>query len=310
MGLYDRDYARDRKRFAAGHTGRGGDFRARVAALSFNNWMLGSNIVIFIVMAMWPLVGNSLFAWGHFSTARGFFGLEVWRFLTFQFLHANLIHLLFNMFALWVFGGMVEQRLGFKRYAAFYLVCGIFGAIMYLTLNMFGWAVHATTGNQLPFLLFYSPTTPLIGASAGVFGVVMAAAYYQPHAVMQLIFPPISVRLRTLAYVYVGFALFNLLVGGSNAGGDAAHVGGAIAGAYFVRHPHLLHDFFDVFKPPAKKGRRRAGMGRQPLARGARDAPDPKEVDRLLGKVATQGLGSLTDAERETLRNASESQRR
>lgn len=240
------------------------------------------------------LVMDPLTAWGHFSTHAGFLGIQVWRFITFQFLHANLLHLFFNMFGLWIFGGMVEQYLGSKRYAAFYLTCGVFGALTYLLLNFLG----AVVGLHLPGVLPDRPTTPLVGASAGVFGVIMACAYVAPTTVVQLLFPPIPLRLRTFAYGYVAVAALNLLRGGPNAGGDAAHIGGAIAGAYFIRHAHLLRDFFDILGDS-----RRAPAGTR---RARRRGPDPAEVDRILAKVATQGLGSLTDRERRLLRSASE----
>lgn len=223
--------------------------------------------------------------WGYFSTTLGFFGLEVWRFVTFQFLHANLVHLAVNMFGLWVFGGMVEQYLGRQRYAAYYLACGVFGAVAYLALNFLGTTLQV----RLPGVLTDSPDTPLVGASAGVFGVIMAAAYVAPNAVVMLIFPPVPLPLKWLAYAYVGMAAVNLLSGGPNAGGDAAHLGGAIAGAYLIRRAYLLRDFFRV---PVPWPRRR---GRVP----------PEELDRILAKAAGRGLESLTAGERRLLRRAS-----
>jgi membrane associated rhomboid family serine protease len=232
---------------------------------------------------------------GYFSTAYGFFGVEMWRFITFQFLHANITHLLFNMFGLWVFGGMVEQYLGSKRYFAFYLTCGIFGAVSYLALNFLGNVLHVS----LPFVLNDSIFTPLIGASAGVFGVIMACAYIAPNAMVMLLFPPIPLKLKWLAYGYVLLAAWNLWRQGNNAGGDAAHLGGAIAGAFFIRRAHLLRDFFDIFGPRKGKGRWR------------RDADVHREdLDRILAKVARDGLKSLSEAEKRTLRIASERMRR
>jgi membrane associated rhomboid family serine protease len=93
--------------------------------------------------------------------------LQAAQLVTFQFLHANTDHLIFNMLGLWFIGGMVESALGRRRYLAFYLVCGISGALMFLFLNLLGWGFHL----HLPGLLFADPYTPLIGASAGVFGV-------------------------------------------------------------------------------------------------------------------------------------------
>jgi membrane associated rhomboid family serine protease len=232
---------------------------------------------------------------GYFSTAFGFFGVEMWRFITFQFLHANITHLLFNMFGLWVFGGMVEQYLGSKRYLAFYLTCGIFGAVSYLALNFLGNVLRVS----LPFVLNDSIFTPLIGASAGVFGVIMACAYIAPNAMVMLLFPPIPLKLKWLAYGYVVLAAWNLWRQGSNAGGDAAHLGGAIAGAFFIRRAHLLRDFFDIFGPRKGKGRwrREAEVARE-------------DLDRILAKVAQEGLKSLSEEEKKALRIASERMRR
>src|SRR5262249_21154560 len=146
-------------------------------------------------------------AYGHFSTALGFFGLQLWRFITFQFLHASLMHVLMNMFGLWVFGGMVEEYLGSKRYFAFYLTCGIFGGVSYLALNFLG---NLFPPVHLPFLLPDSIYTPLVGASAGVFGVIMACAFIAPNAMVVLFFPPVPLRLKWLAYGYVALAAWNL----------------------------------------------------------------------------------------------------
>jgi membrane associated rhomboid family serine protease len=251
---------------------------------------------------------DPLMQWGHFSTGRGFLGLEVWRFITFQFLHANFMHLFFNMLGLFIFGGLVEQYLGSRRYAAFYLVCGVFGAVAYLLLNFLGNAFDI----NFPGFLRGSILVPLIGASAGVFGVIMASAYVAPNLVVQLLLPPIPLKIRTLAYAYVAIAAANLLLGGRNAGGDAAHLGGAVAGWFFIRNAHLLRDFFDVFSD----SRKHRGGGRPPRGSpggGAgwlgRGKTDQAEVDRILAKVANDGLQSLTEKEKRALREATERQR-
>lgn len=240
-----------------------------------------------------------LYALGHFSTAKAFIHLEVWRFVTFQFLHFNWVHLLFNMFGLWFVGGLVEQYLGGKRYAAFYLVCGIFGALMYLLLNLMGNLIP----QHIPGVLFNDVYTPLIGASAGVFGVLIAAAFIEPRAIVYVYFA-IPMRLRTAVFLLMGVTLVNLFSGSHNAGGEAAHVGGALAGFYFIRHTHLLRDFFDIFgnshRPERVEGRRGVARETAPSA-----GPEPA-VDRILDKVTAQGLASLTDEEKRILRLASE----
>lgn len=243
--------------------------------------------------------------WLHFSTEKAFLGIEYWRFIGFQFLHANLTHLLFNMVGLFFFGPLVERYLGSKRYLAFYLLCGILGAIMYLLLNLGGYiaALRMGEGLVIPGLLFNSPATPLVGASAGVFGVLMAGAFLVPNATVLLFFI-IPMRLVTLAYALVIFALFIVIVGASNAGGQAGHLGGAIAGYYFIRHTHHLHGFFDFVGriDPTSHHYRGKFKGKGFSAR------DPKrtEIDRILDKISTKGIQSLTDREKSILRKQSE----
>jgi membrane associated rhomboid family serine protease len=335
MGIYDRDYIKVGPRSRSG--------LGAVRFISFNSWIIILNIAVFVVDPMlgrWiapvlvdqrtsrdvqlppardraavippkiPPVGQSmqvplinvntreqigvgtimtmtpLQRLGHFSTARGFVpGMEVWRLITFQFLHANMMHLILNMFGLWVFGGMVEQYLGFKRYAAFYLICGIAGGVSYLLLNFLG----SMLGLSLPGVLVESPLTPLVGASAGVFGVIMACAFIAPNAIVLVYLLPL--KLKIMAYGYVLIAGFNLLRGGANAGGDAAHIGGAIAGFFFIRNAHLLRDFFDIL-----------GNSRKP--RPPRIEPDEAEVNRILEKSRTQGLGALSPQEKAILRRS------
>lgn len=304
MGIYDRDYVQ-RSTPRANMPGGG---------LSVNTWLIIINVVIHLfavtvlarpsslTMGNWSLFHE----WGHFSTAKAFFfvtpdsqillNLQVWRLLSFQFLHDpnSIWHLALNMFGLFIFGRTVEQYLGSKKYLAFYLVCGIFGALLYLVLNLLG-----QIGISVPGVLVSDPRTPLVGASAGVFGVILACAFIAPNTVVQLIFPPIPLKMKYFAYGYVALATFNLLIGGNNAGGDAAHLGGAAAGFFFIRHSHLLTDFFDVFdnsKLP-KKDRKSKGRAK---------SPNQAEIDRILVKVSEKGLASLTDREKKTLREASE----
>ena len=161
----------------------------------------------------------------------------------------------------------------------------------------------ASLGVPLPGqLAFTGAGTPLIGASAGVFGVVVACARIAPDMRVMLLFPPIPLKMKWIAYGYVGIAAFNLIMGGANAGGDAAHLGGAVAGFYFVRRQHLLRSFLDfqLFGPKKPKSPRRV----QPKAARAKPT-DRTEMDRILAKVSDQGLHSLTAKEKKTLERAS-----
>jgi membrane associated rhomboid family serine protease len=165
--------------------------------------------------------------WGHFSASFAIYGLQLWRLITFQFLHANLMHLAFNMLSLYIFGPLVEQHLGSARYLRYYLICGVGGAVAYLALFMKG------------VLVGYA-WQPLVGASAGIFGILVAAAQVAPHATIMLLFPPIPMRLRTAAWVFIGIAVWTVFTRGRNAGGEAAHLGGAIVGFLLMQGEHLM----------------------------------------------------------------------
>jgi len=199
---------------------------------------------------------------------------------------------------------MVEQYLGRKRYLAFYLLCGMAGAGAYLLLNFAGWTALQLTGREFPVLLVNDPGLPLVGASAGVFGVVIASAFLMPNARVLLFFV-IPMRLSTMAYGLVGLALFSVVFGSDNAGGEAAHIGGAVAGFWFIRHPHSLHGFFDFlgrYDPTSRSGAAyRAGKVR---GSGASKVSDV-EIDRILAKIHADGLQSLTAKEKKILREAS-----
>jgi membrane associated rhomboid family serine protease len=309
MGIHDRPYYGDR----SGGLGT-------LAGLSATAWLIIANTAVFVAVAMGF---TFLYDFGYFSTWR-LFGtapnaalpnLEFWRLVTFQFLHANLVHLLFNMIGLYFFGRLVESHVGPRRYLAFYLTCGIFGGLCYLLLNLLGQAAQHLGLPEIGGLLFNDPRTPLVGASAGVFGIIMACAYIAPNTTVQLLIPPVPLRMKTFAYVFLGLAAANLLLfRGPNQGGDAAHVGGALAGYFFIRNIHLLRDFFDVFTdsrkaPPRPRGRGFFSRDRSTPRQAADNGPSDAEIDRILEKVSAQGLHSLTDREKALLRQASERRR-
>lgn len=240
---------------------------------------------------------------GHFSTGKGFRELQVWRLVFFQFLHADINHLLLNMLGLYFFGPVVERALGGgRRYLAFYLMCGICGALFYLLLNLLG----SGLGMQLRGVLVNDIYTPLIGASAGCFGVLVATAVVAGDATMYF-FGIIPMKVRTGAIIMVALAAGNLIYGGSNAGGDAAHIGGAIAGFYFIKRPYLLREFFDFFgkgRTRIKPAPARAG-GKRPGPEGV-TAGEKRRVDELLDRVREKGIQSLSESERAFLQAMSE----
>ncbi|WP_435690466.1 rhomboid family intramembrane serine protease [Rubritalea sp.] len=215
---------------------------------------------------------------------------EVWRLLTFQFLHANLSHVLMNMVGLYFFGTIVERVLGMRRYLAYYLICGVAGGLFYYLLVYFG---------------LVNPGY-IVGASAGLYGVLAALVVIAPNMQVMLLIPPIPMKMRTLAWVLLGLALFSILVTGRNAGGEAGHLGGALIGFFLMKFPRALGwaDRIGTKQTIVKKAAQ-SGPYQAKVRPRTKLNLDTTEVDRILDKVSAEGLHSLTDAERETLHRVS-----
>jgi membrane associated rhomboid family serine protease len=215
MGIYDRDYYRTPPRSSMFNSMR---------VWSVNTWLIAINVAVFVI----DIVSNHLlFEYGAFTINTAVFGLQVWRFITLQFLHANLQHIAFNMIALFFFGPIVEQVLGARRYLAFYLLSGVSSGVIYVLL----WMLH---------LLDTSAGTPLVGASGSIFGVLIAAAMIAPDVTVMIDFF-IPMKLRTMAWLLIAVAVFTILTNGYNAGGQAAHIGGAAGGYILIKNPALLN---------------------------------------------------------------------
>jgi membrane associated rhomboid family serine protease len=226
MALHDRDYYRQSPQ-------RTSPF-GRMSLWSVTIWLVIINVIIYILdPILFPRIGyRPLLAWGYFSVETAINYGQVWRFITFQFLHdpLNLLHILFNMFVLFSFGRHVEAYLGPRRFLAFYLICGIAGPLMY----MLFWAAR---------LLIASPDVPMIGASAGVYGVLFAAARLAPDARVMVLFIPHPVKLKWVAIGLVVLSLFIVFTSGRNAGGEAAHLGGAAVGYLLISRAHWFNIF-------------------------------------------------------------------
>ncbi|MCX6312236.1 MAG: rhomboid family intramembrane serine protease [Bacteroidetes bacterium] len=161
-----------------------------------------------------------------------------YQYLTSMFMHANFSHILFNMFGLWIFGVMLENAFGTKRFLIYYLICGFGASIIYQL-----WGSIAQYNNfvgNVPGIIealkTYPPGGYLIGASGAVYGVLMGAALLFPNTEMYMMFIPIPVKLKWLAIFYGAMELyssFNLSPGDNIA--HFAHIGGMIFGFILVK---------------------------------------------------------------------------
>lgn len=225
--------------------------------MSITTALIISNIIVFLIdnmvevpalygisNAMSPESQPVLFVRGAYSWFTCFGEGQVWRLLTYQFLHANIWHLVFNMWALYFFGYAVEYFMGARRYLIFYLSCGVAGALFSSLLFTTGvldvpdvsLAAQYTLLGDLLNYAGLSPQDfweliPMVGASASIYGVLVAVAFLYPRSMVQLIFPPIAMTMRTFAIMVLGIAFLTVTFNGSNAGGEAGHLGGIILSA-------------------------------------------------------------------------------
>ena len=172
--------------------------------------MLAGETLI-VHFALWPL-GTSMY--------ENVAGFQPWQVVTYGFLHGGFAHLAFNMFALWMFGGAIENLFGARPFALYYFVCVIGAAIAQLAV------VHIFTGGYYPTL----------GASGGVFGLLLAYGMMYPHSRIMLLFPPIPMP----AWLFVtGYGVIELILGitGTQAGvAHFAHLGGMAGGFVLIQY--------------------------------------------------------------------------
>jgi len=180
-----------------------------------------ANVAIFLLQMVAPAIVVPFALWplGSARIGGSEVGFEPWQLVTYAFLHGGLLHLGFNMFALYMFGGPIEQVFGGRRYTFYYFVCVVSAAIAQL-------AVSAMTGTVYP----------AIGASGGVFGVLLAYAIYFPRNRIMLIFPPIPMPARVFVLVYAALELFFGVTGTQEGVAHFAHLGGLVGGFLLLQY--------------------------------------------------------------------------
>ena len=226
--------------------------------MSITTALILSNVAIFLLGSLYttpaifgipypasPEMDSIVFVRGAYSWFTCFMEGELWRLITYQFLHAGVAHLIFNMWALYFFGPAVEEAMGQGRFLAFYLSCGVAGALFSSLLAALGF-FDVPLSPDLQILLRHIADytgyahlelwqlTSMVGASAGIYGVLVAVAFLYPGLRIRLIFPPVEMTMRTFALVVLGLAVLTVMVNGQNAGGEAGHLGGIILSAIIM----------------------------------------------------------------------------
>lgn len=182
--------------------------------------LLLANLAVYALQMVAEPLLIALFALWPFNTSPlSGGGFAPWQLVTYSFLHGNLMHLLFNMLALYMFGSDVERVLGRRRYTTYYFVCVISAAIAQL-------AVSA---------LANSPAYPTIGASGGVFGLLLAFGLFFPRRIVMLLIPPIPMPAWLFVTLYGGLELVLGVTGTSQGVAHFAHLGGMLGGWLMIR---------------------------------------------------------------------------
>ena len=245
--------------------------------------LLFLNVVMYALTLVVPGLGDALMFVPALIVSRP------WSIVTYMFLHGSVGHIFFNMLALYFFGPRLEARIGSRRFLWLYLVSGVVGGL----------------------LSFTSPMTGVIGASGAVYGVMFGYAHYWPRDVVH-IWGVLPVEVR---WMVVGLTAISL-VSGFGAAGDGiahfAHLGGFLGAWIYLRvldqttgakrfRSQAVAAARPTLEPPSASMARWAKINRTDL-----HPVNLEELDRVLAKIQQEGVGRLTDGEREFLERFSQ----
>ena len=288
------------------------DLKSRFHRGDINLQLIYINVGVFVVTTLVSVflrlfnIGDA--SWMNFMTLPASipeFLKQPWSLLSYMFLHADPLHLLFNMLWLYWFGQLFLSFFSARHFRGLYLLGGICGGLFYmLALNVF------------PYFTPYIYISTLMGASASVLAIVVATAVREPEYRVNFMFIG-TVRLKYVALFMVVTDL--LFVTSGNGGGHIAHLGGALAGWWFAWSLRkgkdvtkwingVLDGCSGVWsKLSSKKPKMKVSKGGRAADYdyNARKKQQSEEIDRILDKLKKSGYGSLTTEEKKRLFDAS-----
>ena len=257
-------------------------------------------LIFRILQVIFFLSGSefTLLRWFELPASLDLFIQQPWSLITYMFLHFDFLHILFNLLVLYWFGRIFMDYFNQVQLLGLYIIGGLAGGVFYiLAYNLF-----PAFSNAIPF-------TYLLGASASVIAILIAAAIRDPNRGIHLVLIG-KIPLKYLAL----FMVISYIIGisGSNAGGNLAHLGGVVAGYVFVAMMRKGKDFaspvsgfLNNFRPRERSGKKFRVIHRQPprddYEYNRQKAADHKELNRILDKIAEKGYDTLTKEEKETL---------
>lgn len=169
-----------------------------------------AGIPLINALALWPVSSGSVTAFG--AAAPSF---QVWQLITYSLLHGGLLHLVLNMYALWLFGIRLEQVWGPRKFASYYFFCVLGAGLTQLLVT------SAAAGSEVH---------PTVGASGGVFGLLLAFGVRFPRQQLMLLFPPVVLQARWFVLIYGAIELWAGISGSAAGIAHFAHLGGMFFG--------------------------------------------------------------------------------
>lgn len=234
------------------------------------------------------------------------FLITPWTIITYAFAHTAFFHLLSNMLFLYWFGAIAREYLGNQRILALYIFGAVAGAVPYLIMY-----------NTIDYFIVLRPALGMLGASASVYAIIVAAATLLPNYKVHLfLIGEVKLKYIAMAVVFLSF----IAVMGSNAGGDAAHLGGALLGFVFAKEYQKGRDWSKPFikflnwtenifkrKPVMRVMRNENHQGQKNNSEDYQMMnPNEEIIDKILDKISESGYESLSKEEKQVLFRASQ----
>ncbi|GGE53974.1 membrane associated rhomboid family serine protease [Pedobacter psychrotolerans] len=209
--------------------------------------------------------------------------------ITYMFFHDGFLHLLFNMLGLFWFGNIFMNFLKSRQFHFVYLAGGIIGALIYIAgLNIFPAFAGGIIGQTV------------IGSSAAVMAIIVATATLVPnYTIMMMLIGEVKIKWVAIVYFFISF----IGLSSANAGGNLAHIGGAILGFAFIKSLQSGRDWSKLFERKPKL--RVVKNDKPPVKKPAFKDVSQQEIDAILDKISSSGYDKLTATEREKLFKAS-----
>jgi len=217
------------------------------------------------------------------------FIFQPWSIITYFFLHINFSHILWNMLFLYWFGKIIHDNIGNNALISLYILGGIIGGLLYMAI----YNIIPYYGNQINQSL-------MLGASAGVFSVVVSSATLIPNYTFHLLFIG-PIRIKYIALFYVASSFFDIT--GNNSGGEIAHLGGALIGYLYIKQLQNGNNMGDpiikilnFFHKP-KTNKSKDDYSYQNINKEI----SQDDIDKILDKISESGYSSLSKSEKEKL---------